>query len=249
MKIRYILLLFYVVTWLQVFGQRPIRPSDFLSVKSVSEPSVSPEGKWVAYSVSIVDSVKDKRRSDLWMTSWDGKEHVQLTHTPDGEDSPKFSPDGKYISFVSARGDLDRDQIWLMDRRGGEAKKLTGIKGDIISYDWAPDGKKILLVIKNLERPDSLKEKSENPIVINRIHFKQDREGYRIPLYRNLYLYSLESGKLDTLTTGNFDNHSPVWSPDGAKIVFVSNRTADPDRNDNDDLWLSRPGKVNPFNG
>ena len=238
MNIRSTLLLICVATWLQTSGQRPLRPSDFLRVKSVSEPAVSPEGNWVAYSVSVVDSVKDKRKSDLWMTSWDGQEHIQLTHTTDGEYSPKFSPDGKYLSFVSAREKLDRDQIWLMDRRGGEAKKITDIKGNIISYDWSPDGKKILLVIKNLERPDSLKEKSENPIVINRIHFKQDREGYRVPLYRHLYLYSLESGKLDTLTTGNFDSHSPVWSPDGTKIVFVSNRTADPDRNDNDDLWL-----------
>ena len=224
-------------------GQRPLRPSDFYRIRTISEPSLSPDGKWVAYSLSVVDSAKDKRISDLWMSSWDGADHVQLTHTPDGESTPKFSPDGKYLSFLSSRGNLDRDQIWLMDRRGGEAKKLTNIKGDIDSYEWSPDGKLLLLVIRELERPDSLKDKSKNPIVINRIHFKQDREGYRIPLYRHLFIYSVETGKLDTLTRGKFDNHHPVWSPDGKQVVFVSNHTPDPDKNDNDDLWVMEAKK------
>lgn len=232
-----------LISAVSIKAQRPLRPSDFLSVKTISEPALSPDGKWVAYKLTTIDSVKDKRRSDIWMTGWDEKDHVQLTHTTESEGMPKFSPDGKYLSFLSDRNNLDRDQIWVMDRRGGEARKLTDIKGNILTYDWAPDGKNILMVIEDLERPDSLKEKSKNPIVINRVHFKQDREGYRLPLYRHLYLYSVESGKLDTLTSGKFNNHSPEWSPDGSKIVFVSNRTSDPDKNDNDDLWIMEAKK------
>lgn len=227
-----------IVVQFTLLGQRVLKPSDFYKVKTIGEAEISPEGKWVAYTLSIVDSVKDKRITDLWMTSWDGKEHIQLTHTPEGESSPKFSPDGKYLSFVSSRGNLERDQIWLMDRRGGEARKLTNIKGDIQSYHWSPDSRSILMVIRDLERPDSLKEKSKNPVVIDRIHFKQDREGYRIPLYRHLYLYDVAGKSLDTLTSGNYDDHSPEWNPDGSKIIFVSNRSAEPDRNENDDLWL-----------
>jgi len=226
-----------------VQAQRPLRPADFYRVKTISEPVLSPEGKWVAYTLTTVDSVKDKRRSDIWMTGWDGKEHIQLTHTAEAEGTPQFSPDGKYLSFLSDRNNLDRDQIWIMDRRGGEARKLTDVKGEIISYDWSPDGKNILMVIEEPERADSLKEKSKDPIVINRVHFKQDKEGYRLPLYRHLYLYSVESDKLDTLTRGKFNNHSPEWSPDGTQIVFVSNRTADPDRNDNDELWIMEAKK------
>lgn len=246
MYTRYLITLIILSTVIQAISQRPLRPSDFYRMRTISEPVVSPDGKWVAYSLSVVDSIKDKRISDLWMSGWDGADHVQLTHSPEGEGAPKFSPDGKYLSFLSSRGNLDRDQIWLMDRRGGEAKKLTSIKGDIHSYEWSPDSKTLLLVIRELERPDSLKNKSKNPIVINRVHFKQDREGYKIPLYRHLFLYSMESGKLDTLTSGKFDNTHPVWSPDGKQIVFVSNRTADPDRNNNDDLWVTEARKNAP---
>ncbi|MFM8347771.1 MAG: TolB family protein, partial [Bacteroidota bacterium] len=219
-------------------AQRPLKPNDLYRLKNISEPAISPEGNWVAYSISTVDSVKDKRSTDLWMSSWDGKDHIQLTHTPEGEGSPKFSPDGKYLSFLSSRGKLDHTQVWLMDRRGGEAKKVTGVAGSISGYEWSPDGKKILLVIRDLERADSLKEKPRNPLVIDRVHFKQDYEGYKLPLYRHLYLFDLATSKLDTLTKGAYDNHSPAFRPDGQRIVFGSNRTADPDRNGNTDLWI-----------
>ena len=80
---------FMVLFFGKVIAQRPLRPSDIYRLKTLSEPALSPEGNWVAYTISSVDSAKDKRSSDLWMSSWDGKEHVQLTHTPDGEGSPK----------------------------------------------------------------------------------------------------------------------------------------------------------------
>ena len=237
MKKTIILLLFALILH-PLFAQRPLKPGDLYRLKNLSEPAVSPEGNWVAYAVSTVDSVKDKRNTDLWMSSWDGTDHVQLTHTPDGEGSPKFSPDGRYLSFLSSRGKLDHTQVWLLDRRGGEAKKVTGIAGNIAGYEWAPDGKKILLVVRDLERADSLKEKPRDPLVIDRVHFKQDYEGYKLPLYRHLYLFDIATSKLDTLTKGAYDDHSPSFSPDGRRIVFVSNRTADPDRNGNSDLWI-----------
>lgn len=217
--------------------KRVLKPSDVYRLKSVSGMQVSPEGNWVAYVVSTVDSVKDKRISDVWMSSWDGTQHVQLTHTPEGESAPKWSPDGKYLSFVSARGGLDHSQLWLLDRRGGEAKKLTTLKADVSEYHWSPDGKKILFVLQDLERPDSLKEKTKNPYVINSVQFKQDGTGYIRPLFSHLYLYDIESKKLDTLTTGKYNDGSAAWNPTGTHIAFVSNRTAEPDRNGNTDIW------------
>jgi len=240
----YFFVILLVLPAVSVLAQRPLRPSDLYRLKTVSEPALSPEGTWVAYTISSVDSAKDKRSSDLWMSSWDGKDQVQLTHTTDGEGSPKFSPDGKFISFLSSRGKLDHTQVWLMDRRGGEAEKVTKVAGSISEYEWSPDGKKILMVIRDLERADSLKEKPRNPLVIDRVHFKQDYEGYRLALYRHLYLFDVATRRLDTLTRGKTDNTSPSFSPDSKRIVFVSNRTPDPDRNRNTDLWIidARPG-------
>ena len=240
-----ILLVLLIVFVLEGFAQpkRNLRPSDIYRLKSISDPQLSPEGNWIVYVLSTVDSVKDKRNSDLWMSSWDGTQTLQLTHTPDGEGSPRWSPDGKLLSFISSRNGLTRSQVWIMDRRGGEAKKLTDIKGDIQEYHWSPDSKKILFVLQDLERPDSLKDKTKKPYVIDRVHFKQDIVGYIQPLYNHLYLYDIESKKLDTLTSGKYNEGSPAWSPDGSQIVFVSNRTDDPDRNENTDLWITEPKK------
>lgn len=218
--------------------KRNLKPSDIYYLKNIGDPQLSPEGNWVAYSLSSVDSAKDKTNSDIWMSGWDGTQTVQLTHTPDGESTPRWSPDGKFLSFSSSRNGLTRSQIWIMDRRGGEAKKLSDIKGEIQSYHWSPDSKKILFVLQDLERNDSLKDKTKSPYVIDRVHFKQDVVGYIQPLFSHLYLFDIETKKLDTLTSGKYNEGSPAFSPDGSQIIFVSNRTADPDRNSNWDLWI-----------
>ncbi|MBN8822965.1 MULTISPECIES: S9 family peptidase [unclassified Spirosoma] len=218
--------------------KRPISPKDMYRLQTVSDPQVSPDGKWISYGLSTVDTTKDKRNSDLWMVSWDGKETVQLTNSPDGESRARFSPDGKYLSFVSARQGATKGQIWLMDRRGGEAKKLTDLKTDLEDYDWSPDGKKIALVLRDPDYADSAKTKVRKPYVLDRYHFKADIKGYleRSPVH--LYVFDLATKKLDTLTTGAYDETSPVWSPDGQYLAFVSNRTEDPDRNENTDIYV-----------
>ncbi|MFY8003369.1 MAG: S9 family peptidase, partial [Chitinophagaceae bacterium] len=197
------------------------------------------------YGVSTVDSVKDKRNRDLYMLNIYTKEIVQLTHSPEGESSAKWSPDGKFISFVASRGD-DYAQIWLLDRRGGEAKKLTNLKVEMEEYVWSPDGSTIAFVLKDPDYSDTAKSKTRSPYVIDRYQFKADVEGYLDNRKTHLYLYHVNTHKLDTLTSGNYNERQPVFSPDGSKIAFVSNRTEDPDKNDNDDIWLmdAKPGAV-----
>ncbi|MBS1936077.1 MAG: S9 family peptidase, partial [Bacteroidetes bacterium] len=152
---------------------------------------------------------------------------------------PKWSPDGKYISFTSSRQDSKSGQVWLMDRRGGEGKKLTDIKSGVNDYAWSPDSKKLLLTITDKEPEDTSKIKTTKPLVIDRYQYKQDVEGYRYKkLYTHLYLFDIATKKLDTLTRGNFDDGGASWSPDGTQIVFVSNRTPDPDKNENSDIFV-----------
>jgi len=222
------------------FGQetpkKKLQPGDLYKLKSVSDPVLSPEGQWVAYVVTSIDSAKDKRNSDIWMVSLDGQQTMQLTNSPDGETSPNWSPDGRYLSFVSSRFGLKKSQVWIMDRKGGEAKKLTDLKADLTDYKWSPDGKKLVLVIRDL--PDTSKTKTPKPIEIDRFRFKQDVQGYVQERYSHLYLFDLATKKLDTLTRGKFNEAQPEWSPDGNQLVFVSNRTAEPDKNNNNDLWI-----------
>jgi dipeptidyl aminopeptidase/acylaminoacyl peptidase len=218
-------------------AKRKLQPADVYRLQTLGDPQVSPEGNWIAYTVSSIDSAQNKRNTDIWMVSWDGKQTIQLTNSPDAESQPRWSPDGKYLSFVSARNGATNSQIWLMNRLGGEGKQLTNLKSNLMDYSWSPDGKKILMTIKTLA--DTSKPKTPKPIVIDRYKFKQDVVGYitqRDPIH--LYLFDVASKKMDTLTSGAFDQRGAVFSPDGKHIAFVSNTTADPDRNINTDIFV-----------
>jgi dipeptidyl aminopeptidase/acylaminoacyl peptidase len=224
-------------------ARRPIVPTDFYRLKDVGSPVVSPDGAWVAYTVSTPDSAKDKRNTDLYMVSWDGSRTVQLTSSPDGESSPQWSSDNRYLSFLSSRGDEEKGaQLWLLDRLGGEAQKVTDVKQGIGGHQWSPDGKRLVFVIQDPD-PDTAaakegEKKTPKPIVIDRWDFKRDGEGYLTRRRTHLYLFDLATRKLEQLTRGDFDDAVPAWSPDGSRIVFSSKRAPGSERSDNWDLWL-----------
>jgi dipeptidyl aminopeptidase/acylaminoacyl peptidase len=234
------------------FGQaakRPLGLDDLAKLRTVADPQVSPEGRWVAYVVGTVDQEKDKRDTDLWMVSWDGAQHVRLTASQESsERAPRWSPDGRYLAFLASRGDEDDKkkgaQVWLLDRFGGEAQKLTDIKGGVSGYAWSPDGKRLCLVVDDFDpnsEPEKLegwKRKTAPPIVIDRYHFKSDEGGYLTRLYSHLTLFDLATKKAEILTSGVFDDESPSWSPDGKAIAFVGNRTPDPDRNEDTNIFV-----------
>lgn len=234
-------------------NKRVLRPGDIYRLQTISDANVSPDGKWVTYTVSTIDSAKDKRNADIWMVSWDGKEIVQLTNSPDNESSARWSPDGKYISFTASRLG-GTSQVYLLDRRGGEGIKLTDIKGDLGSYSWSPDSKKLLMVINDAK--DTSKNKPPKPYIINRYFFKQDVTGYRYDTGRNhLYIFDIATKKLEQLTNGIYNEGDAKWSPDGTRIAFVSNRTEEPDRNENSDIWIidakagAQPKKLTAWTG
>src|SRR5437868_15528958 len=128
----------------QPSSSRPITLDDLAKLHEVRDPQVSPDGQWVAYVVSTIDTKEDKSRAHIWMASTDGKKEIQVTASQDGESSPRWSPDGKYLAFTSGRpGKAKGNQIWLLDRSGGEATQLTELKGRLQGFEWSPDSKRM----------------------------------------------------------------------------------------------------------
>ena len=121
-------------------SRRPLRVDDFSRFRNVSDPQVSPDGNWVAYVLGTTDVKEDKSNTHIWMVNIDGSNNRQITFSNESESSPRWSPDGKYLSFTSSRpGKARGNQVWLLDRSGGEAVQLTEIKGRLQGHEWSPD--------------------------------------------------------------------------------------------------------------
>lgn len=248
-------------------GKRVLALADLFRVRSVGNLQIAPDGDWVLYTVSQADSARDRSESDLYLARWDGARTIRLTYSPEGEGSPRFSPDGRYVSFLSSRGAPTTGpdagaQVWLLDRSGGEAQKLTAVRGGVSGYAWAPDGKRLVLTVKDVDpdalRPplaDTSRQRAPSPVVVDRYRFKEDVEGYLGNRRTHLYLFDVASRKVDQLTTGRYDESAPAWSPDGQRIAFVSARTGDPDRGNDENVYVvdarvgAQPRQLTKFDG
>jgi dipeptidyl aminopeptidase/acylaminoacyl peptidase len=215
---------------------RRLTADDFYLMQSVSDPQLEPDGQWIAYLVTTNDRDADEARSAVWMVSWDGTQHVQLTTPASNTSAPRWSPDGRYLSYLAKPAEDGHNQVMLLDRRGGEARALTKVTDDIGSYDWSPDGQRIVLTMEasgeaaatarsdaRPGKPAGTAEKRPKPIVIDAMHFKQDEIGYLGSGHEaHLYLLEVASGVVSALTSDAGSNDiAPVWSPDGQRIAFV----------------------------
>ncbi|MEN8198205.1 MAG: S9 family peptidase, partial [Pseudomonadota bacterium] len=219
----------------------PLTIDDIMALKLIRDPQISPDGAWVAYTVSSRDMEEDKSRTRIWMVPAAGGEPIPMTAEEESASRPRWSPDNKYLSFLSSRGEKAKTQLWTLNRLGGEAVQVTKVKQGVGGYDWSPDGSRLLLVLKD-PKPAELTEDEKDdekplPNVIDRIQFKVDNVGYLDRRRSHIYLYTPGDESPVQVTSGDFDDEDPVWSPDGTAIAFVSDRSAEPDLDYGSDVW------------
>ena len=226
---------------------RAVTVDDEFAVKVVDDPQISADGAWVAYTVETASVKDDKSHTRVWIMPTESGNAVAMTVEDETSTHPRWSPDGKWLAFLSGRND-GKTQVYLLNRQGGEAEKITDTVQDVEDVEWAPDSKRLAVVLrdpkseeieeaKEKEKDDGdkaepKKSKTPRPIVVDRYEFKTDEVGYLDRRRTHLYVFEIGTKKMTQVTSGDFDDEAPAWSPDGKWLAFSSKRTMpDPDRN------------------
>ena len=233
---------------------RPITVDDLFQIREVTDPQLSPDSQSVAYTVKTLSLKDDKSEERIWAVPTAGGDAIPMTAEGVSSSHPRWSPDGKYLAFLSARND-GKTQIWLLNRSGGEAQRLTDTPQDVDDFVWSPDTSRLVLILRDPSEEElaaakvkgkdddaddkGKKPKTRKPWVIDRLQFKTDEVGYLDRRRAHMYVLELATKNLTQITSGDYDDAHPAWSPDGRMIAFASNRSQpDPDRTYNTDIWV-----------
>ena len=221
-------------------AKHPMTFDDLMKVQRISDPQVSPDGRWIAYVQGAVDFGANKVVKHIWLVRAEGGEPKQLT-TGDGSDSrPRWSPDGESIAFISARG--GKSQVWIIPVNGGEARQLTSISTEADGVTWARKGDALLFTSQvypdcgddacNKKRLEDAEKSKVKARIIDELLFRH-WDAWRDGKYTHLFTVSAQGGTPRDLTPGAVD--SPTWfldapdgydiSPDGTEVCFTSNHS------------------------
>jgi dipeptidyl aminopeptidase/acylaminoacyl peptidase len=245
---------------------RPAQPDDLYRVVVPTDPVLSPDGSWVAFSVTRSAVGRDGYRSSIWLSSTDGPAAARrLTWGPRSDAHPRFSPDGRTLAFLSdrrtrvedepereaAKERLDTVQVYLLPLDGGEARRLTDLPRGVDDFAWAPDGRTLAVTTTSLAatletdarrrgRPAPPKP-GATPLsdyrYIDRLAYQLNGTGFVDDKVAHLWLVDAATGAARLLLRGPTAEASPVWSPDGRRIAFAANRHPSPDLHERSSLY------------
>ena len=225
---------------------RGVAAEDYFAFETLSDPHFSPDGTTIAFVVTTIDQKQNRRRSQIWSVPADGsREPAALTTAPQSSNSPRWSPDGKTLAFLSARAvagdaasDAPRNQVWLLPLGGGEPRRLTNLPGGVTSVQWAPDGARLVVVSRS--GPSDTAKSPSDVRHYKHANYKFNDTGWFDDKRTHLWIVDAATGRSSQITSGDDWNDSdPQWSPDSRKIAFVSDRTGKAfDEGHNTDVWV-----------
>ena len=230
-------------------SKRGVTPEDYLSFKFIGDPHLSPDGKVVAYVLTAIDQKKNRRESAIWIVPADGSA-APRRFSAEGfsSNSPRWSPDGKTLAFLSARasdlpaGETPKSQIFLLSvSGGGEAIALTKLKNGVQSYQWSPEGSRIVVVSASGPMDGvAAGDRKSDVRHYTHIQYKFNDTGWFDDKRRHLWVVSVPGAEAKQITEGqDWNDTDPQWSPDGTRIAFVSDRTGKAyDDGHNTDVWV-----------
>ena len=211
-----------VVLFVSAASAQTWDPELQLKVKAVGAPRVSPDGSRIVYTVNDAVMTPDRSEfvSQIWMANIATKQNIQLTFGDKTSTNPKWSPDGKWLAFVSNRKD-NRNNLYRLSVDGGEAEPLTELKTNVTEFDWSPDGRWIAYTTTDPKTEDEEKnDKGRNDFRWVDENLKMSRL-YVIPVDKDA------NGKREPrkLTAGNYNVGDFDWSADGSRIAFSHTKT------------------------
>jgi dipeptidyl aminopeptidase/acylaminoacyl peptidase len=232
---------------------RPFTIDDLLRVRRVADPELSPDGRWVAYTIADTDKPANKRTTQIYLMSIDGTDARQLTTERQSSTSPRWSPDGKRLAFVSARD--GEAQIWTIDVESGEVHKMTNVSMGADGPVWSPDGNYIAFASEvypectgddcNKKRAEQAAESKVKAKIADRLlyrHWTTWKDGKR----SHVFVVDVATGEFRDLTPGDWDAPpfslgGPVdyaFSPDSKEISFARNTDREEARSTNSDIFI-----------
>ena len=215
-------------------------PEDVYELTGVADPRLSPDGTTVAYVVGSVDRDANEYRGAIWLAAADGSTPPRrFTSGEKTDGDPRWSPDGAQLAFTSNRAHK-ASQLYVMPVTGGEPRKLTSLKEDVAQAAWSPDGTLIAFVARARDAAyEEEDDKKRRPRRLTRLQYKLDNVGWTADRRQHLFVVPADgSAEPVQLTEGDYEDHSPSWSPDGRTIAFVSARHPDWDLEMVSDVYL-----------
>ena len=206
-------------------SSRKIEIEDLRRFKFVSDPQVSPDGSRVAFVLSSIKYEEDRYERHIWIVDVATGEAEQYTFGQGSDTYPRWSPDGRWLLFLSRGRQSDRKtQLWAIPAGGGEARLVADTEEGVMSPRWAPDSRRVLFLSRvwMRERPKS------DVKVVRRIKYKADGYGTFEGRRPHVFTVSLD-GDVMQVTDGEYDVAAAIWSPDGESIGFVANMDVDAD--------------------